>query len=95
MIRGITFDFVAQSHEDAHLTVPIDVREALKLGPSDSIHLDLLTASGRAVGDFEMGSGGEIDVPKSLKHKRNVALVGIVHAGEWGVATASRVSDGR
>ena len=83
--------FVGDTPPTGHLTVPLDARKALGLGAAGLVHLDLLTQSGHAAGEFLMTSGGEVRVTKAPKGP-NRALVGVVHGGEWGIATASRPS---
>ena len=89
MIYSATFGFVSHSHEEAHLTVPIEVRRALELGIDGPVHLDISTAKGHVAGTFAMTSNGEVRASKRVEGE-NRALLGVVGTAEWGLATASR-----
>jgi hypothetical protein len=89
MITSVTFDFTSHRHEPAHFTVPMDVRTALGLGIDGPVHLEIWTASGHVRGKFLMASNGEVRA-SAKPDGPNRELLGVVPAGSWGVAVASR-----
>jgi hypothetical protein len=91
MIQSVTFDFTSQRHEPAHFTVPMEVREALRLGVDGWIYLDLWTSAGRARGNFLMTSNGEVRA-SAKDDGPNRGLLGVVGAAMWGIAVATSPS---
>ena len=89
MIRSVTFDFTSQRHEAAHFTVPIEVRTALGPGIDGPVYLEIWTPNGHVRGTFLMTSNGEVRA-SARTDGDNRGLIGIVGAGEWGLAVASR-----
>ena len=86
---AMRFDFTSQRHELAHLTVPMEVREALGLGIDGPVHLDIWTDLGHCHGDFDMTSNGEVRASRR-PNGPNCGLLGVVGAEMQGVAIATR-----
>ena len=90
-MHAATFEFQAQRHEDGHITVPMEIREALDLGIDGPVHLDIFTEQGHIHGDFEMTSNGEVRASRRSGGP-NRQLLDVVPRGAVGFAVASRVA---